>query len=294
MEHGIVSRTRAFALFVAVMLLTFSIQGRAQSENDSARNDSDRSAANLNNSGLSASENPPNDLVAAGSESLPNAPQAAQTTTPAQTTSQSPVDPILNTGEQTKRILFIIPNFRAASVDAKLPPMTAKEEIKLVLQDSFDYSSFIYVGIVAGIGQAENSYPEFHQGAAGYARYYWHSMADAVGENAFTEFLVPYPTREDPRYYTLGRGGFAKRMVYSVSRLAITRNNYNANNTINLAEIVGAGASAGISTLYYPSAYATWTKTGQKWLLQLAVDGLGNVTKEFWPDINAYVFKNKF
>ena len=89
-------------------------------------------------------------------------------------------------------------------------------------------------------------------------------------------------------------GGFAKRMVYSVSRLAITRNNYNANNTINLAEIVGAGAAAGVSTLYYPSAYDTWTKTGQKWLVQLAVDGLGNVSKEFWPDINAHVFKNKF
>jgi hypothetical protein len=225
---------------------------------------------------------------------LPDAPQAAQSSTPTQTTSPAPVDTTINNGEQTKRILFIIPNFRAASVDAKLPPMTAKDEIKLVLQDSFDYSSFIYVGIVAGIGQAENSYPEFHQGAAGYARYYWHSMADAVGENAFTEFLVPYPTREDPRYYTLGRGGFAKRMVYSVSRLAITRKNYEAGNTINLAEIVGAGASAGISTLYYPSAYDTWTKTGQKWLLQLAVDGLGNVTKEFWPDINASVFKNKF
>ncbi len=118
-------------------------------------------------------------------------------------------------------------------------------------------------------------------------------MADAVDENLFTEFLVPYVTREDPRYYTLGRGGFAKRMVYSVSRLAITRNN-NANNTINLSEIVGAGASSGVSNLYYPSVYTTWTKTGQKWLLQVAVDGLGNIAKEFWPDVNAYVFKNKF
>ena len=174
-----------------------------------------------------------------------------------------------------------------------MPPLTAKEEIKLVLQDSFDYSSFIYVGIVAGIGQAENSYPEFHQGAAGYGRYYWHSLADAVDENAFTEFIVPYVTREDPRYYTLGRGGFPKRLVYSVSRLAITRNN-NANNTINLSEIVGAGASSGISNLYYPSVYTTWTKTGQKWITQIAVDGLGNIAKEFWPDINASLFKNKF
>jgi hypothetical protein len=294
MAHRIVSRSYAVTLLLALIPFSLSIQGHAQSTPDPARDASDWTVPTGNDSNVSGPANPTLDSVTPASDKLPDAPQAAQAPTPPQSTAPASTDPTLNTGEQTKRILFIIPNFRAASVDAKLPPMSAKEEIKLVLQDSFDYSSFIYVGIVAGIGQAENSYPEFHQGAAGYARYYWHSLADAVGENAFTEFLVPYPTREDPRYYTLGRGGFAKRMVYSVSRLAITRNNYNGNNTVNLAEIVGAGASAGISTLYYPSAYDTWTKTGQKWLLQLAVDGLGNVSKEFWPDINAHVFKNKF
>jgi len=227
--------------------------------------------------------------AAPASGELPDAPQAA----PAQPAAQTTTDPTLDTGQQTKRILFIIPNFRAASVDAKLPPMTAKEEIKLVFSDSFDYSSFIYVGITAGISFGENSYPEFHQGAAGYGRYYWHLFADAVSENAFTEFLVPYPTHEDPRYYTLGRGGFAKRMVYSTSRLLICRDN-NAKNTVNLAEIVGAGAAAGLSSTYYPSAYTTWTKTGQKWITQIGIDGLGNITKEFWPDINAHVFNNKF
>jgi hypothetical protein len=293
MAFRIVFRSYSIALFPAVLLLSFSMQGHSQSTADSARNVSDPIVASTDDSDRSVRANPGGDSVAPDSGTLPEAPQAAQPTTPTQTTPPGSSDPTLNTGEQTKRILFIIPNFRAASVDAKLPPMTAKEEIKLVLQDSFDYSSFIYVGIVAGIGQGENSYPQFGQGAAGYGRYYWHSLADAVGENAFTEFLIPYPTHEDPRYYTLGRGGFAKRMVYSVSRLAITRDN-NANNTINLAEIVGAGASAGISTLYYPSEYATWTKTGQKWLVQIAIDGLSNVAKEFWPDVNAGLFKNKF
>ncbi len=293
MAHRIFSRSYAVALLVPFVLFSFSIQGHAQSITGLARDVSDSTPPTVNDSEVIGLGKLESDETTPSLDDLPDTSQAAQSSTPAQTTSPASTDPTLNTGEQTKRILFIIPNFRAASVDAKLPPMTAKEEIKLVLQDSFDYSSFIYVGIVAGIGQAENSYPQFHQGAAGYGRYYWHSLADAVGENAFTEFLIPYPTHEDPRYYTLGRGGFARRMVYSVSRLAITRDN-NANNTINFAEIVGAGASAGISTLYYPSEYATWTKTGQKWLVQLAVDGISNVAKEFWPDVNAGLFKNKF
>jgi hypothetical protein len=287
MDHRIVRLPISVALFVAVSILLFSLPSYAQSPIETTRNQ-DSAGLNLTPLDLATFS-----AVAPVPDAIPDAPQAAQTTTPAPATSPLPTDPTLNTGQQTKRILFIIPNFRAVSVDEKLPPLTAKEEIKLVLQDSFDYSSFIYVGIVAGVGQAENSYPEFHQGAAGYGRYYWHSMADAVDENAFTEFIVPYVTREDPRYYTLGRGGFPKRLVYSVSRLAITRNN-NAENTFNFGEVVGAGASSGISNLYYPSVYSTWTKTGQKWLLQLAVDGLGNVAKEFWPDVNAGLFKNKF
>ena len=229
-------------------------------------------------------------VAAVNDDALPDAPQPAQAT-PAATTDQK-VDQA-NTGQQTKRILFIIPNFRSVSVDEKLPPLKPKEKLKLVFQDSFDYSSFIYVGILAGIGQAENSYPEFHQGAAGYGRYYWHNLADSTSENAFTEFIIPVILHQDPRYYTLGRGGVVKRTIYSLDRLVITRTD-NANETFNFSEIVGAGASSGISNFYYPSKYSTWTKTGQKWLTQVALDGVGNIAKEFWPDINAHVFNNKF
>lgn len=228
--------------------------------------------------------------VAAAPDSLPDAPQAAQQ--PAQAATDHQVADA-NSGRQTKRILFIVPNFRSVSVDAKLPPLSPKDKLKLAFQDSFDYSSFVYVGIVAGIGQLQKSYPEFHQGAAGYGRYYWHSFADSVGENAFAEFIIPTATHEDPRYYTLGRGGFGKRTLYSLDRLVITRTD-NANETFNFSEVVGAGAGAGVSNLYYPSATRTWTKTGQKWLTQVGIDGISNVAKEFWPDINQHVFRNKF
>jgi len=229
-------------------------------------------------------------VAAVDENSLPDAPQAAQTTPdPAADAKIAQA----NTGQQTKRILLIIPNFRSVSVDQKLPPMKPQEKLKLVFNDSFDYSSFIYVGILAGVGQAQNSYPEFHQGAAAYGRYYWHNFADTVNENAFTEFIVPVALQQDPRYYTLGRGGAVKRAIYSLDRLVITRND-NADETFNFSEVVGAGASAGISNLYYPSRYTTWTKTGQKWITQIALDGVGNIAKEFWPDINAHVFGNKF
>ena len=95
-------------------------------------------------------------------------------------------------------------------------------------------------------------------------------MADQAVGNYLTEAIVPEVTREDPRYYTLGHGGFFKRTAYAVSRLLVTR----TDSGINLSEIVGNGAGAGISNLYYPSQERTWTKTGQKWATQIALDGV--------------------
>ncbi len=199
-------------------------------------------------------------------------------------------------GKQTKRILYVVPNFRSVSVDEILPPQTPKQKFVLMLQDSFDYSSFIYVGALAGVADAQRSYPEFGHGAAAYGRYYWHSFADNVGGNLFTEALLPIATHEDPRYYTMARGGILKRSVYSVSRLLITRSDLtatnDAHNTLNISEIVGNGAAAGISNLYYPSRERTWTKTGQKWIIQIGLDGASNLVKEFWPDANKHIFHN--
>lgn len=234
-------------------------------------------------------------VAGASSSALPDAPdpappqQASPAANPAAAQDPSPSAQ----GHQTKRILGIVPNFRSVSVDTHLPPLSAKDKLKLTLQDSFDYSSFIFSGVLAGVSQAEGSYPEFHQGAAGYARYYWHTFADTLGGNIMTEFAVPALTREDPRYYTLGHGNVFKRGTYSVSRLLITRTD-SGSPTPNLSEIVGNGAAAGLSTLYYPSKYRTWTKTGQKWLTQVALDGVSNLVKEFWPDVNSRIFHQKY
>jgi len=195
--------------------------------------------------------------------------------------------------KQSKRILWIFPNYRAVSANTQLPPLTLKAKFWLATRDSFDYSSFITAGILAGVSQAKKSYPEFGQGAKGYGRYYWHAVADQAVGNYLTEAIVPAVTHEDPRYYTLGHGGFFKRTGYAVSRLLITRTDAGGR-TFDFAEIVGNGAGAGISDLYYPSRERTWTKTGQKWVTQIALDGVFNIVKEFWPDINHAVFHSKY
>jgi hypothetical protein len=223
---------------------------------------------------------PPKD----GKSSLPDAPSV----TPAD--ANNPDDQF---GKQPKRILWIIANYRAVSANTHLPPLTFKGELWLATQDTFDYSYFILVAGLAGIDMAGKSQPAFGQGAEGYGKYYWHNFVDGGIENYMTEAIVPVVTREDPRYYTMGQGGFVKRTGYAVSRLFITKTN-SGKSTFNLSEIVGAGAAAGIGNTYYPAESNPWVKTYQRWGTQVGLDGVFNTLKEFWPDINHAVFHGKY
>jgi hypothetical protein len=193
---------------------------------------------------------------------------------------------------QTKRILGIIPNFRAVSTDEKLPPQTVKEKFMDATNDSFDYSSVLIPGVLAGYSMATNAYPEFHQGAAGYARYFWHAAVDQTSENYMVEFIAPVLTREDTRYYTLGRGSFMKRAGYAISRAVITRTDA-GNESFNISEVVGAGAASGLSSLYYPSRARSFSNTASEWGLDVGIDAASFLAREFWPDINRHLLHGK-
>jgi len=221
---------------------------------------------------------------------LPDAPDQTQST--AQNPSAKPASQSTSGDsqpQQTKRILDIIPNFRSVNADVKLPPQSVKEKFLTATDDSFDYSSIFIPAMLAAYSMGTKATPEFGEGAVGYGRYFWHAAVDQTSENYMVEFVVPVITREDTRYYTLGHGGFLKRTAYSLSRAVITRTD-SGKETFNFSEVVGAGASSGISSLYYPSRERSLGNTGTEWGIDIGIDAASFVAKEFWPDINRHLF----
>jgi hypothetical protein len=218
-------------------------------------------------------------------------PELAITTAALVTT---PVEPKTDTseGKQTKRMFWIIPNFAAVSADTKLPPLSARDKFALAMQDSGDYSSFIWAGLQAGQSMALKSYPELHNGVAGYGRYYWRAFADQASGSFFTEALVPAITREDPRYYTRGHGGFFRRAGYALSRVVVTRTD-SGGRSFNFSEILGNGMEAGLANLYYPPQERSLHNTAVNWAAQLEAASLNNLIREFWPDIRRKVLRQK-
>ncbi|MDE3104997.1 MAG: hypothetical protein KGK08_07460 [Acidobacteriota bacterium] len=190
---------------------------------------------------------------------------------------------------QTKRILGILPNFRAVSAGTHLPPQTITDKFKDASQDSLDYSAIFVPAALAGISLGTNSIPEFGTGAAGYGRYLWRAAADQTIENYMVEFVVPVLHHEDTRYYTLGHGGFLKRTGYAMKHVLVTQSD-SGQTTFNAGEVVGAAAASGISGAYYPSSQRTLSQFGQRWAENLGIDAASFALREFWPDINHALF----
>ena len=195
-------------------------------------------------------------------------------------------------GKQTNRIMGVVPNFGAVSANTQLPPLSTKGKFWLATEDNFDYSSFVWTGILAGQEFALNNYPEFHQGAAGYGRYYWHSFVDGVSGTYFTEAIVPWITHEDPRYYTLGHGGFFRRTGYALSRVVLTKTD-SGGTSFNWSEVVGNAMEAGLANAYYPPQERGARQTAINWGDQLESAALNNIAKEFWPDVRRVLFGRK-
>lgn len=190
--------------------------------------------------------------------------------------------------QQPKRILGMMPNYRAVSAGAIPPPPTAGQAFKIATQNSFDYSSFIFVGVTSLLAEGTDAHPQLGKGITGYGRYYWRGFVDKTDGNYLVIFALPTILHEDERYYARGEGGFWKRAIYSATRILITPD-YHGHNTFNASEIFGRGIAQGISAAYYPSGSRTGGAIAVKYGWSLGRDALTNVFREFWPDIATHV-----
>lgn len=233
---------------------------------------------------ISGNNSPANAYAKAGN-TLPDAPTPASDPLPVQKKQDVPISQ-----QQPKRILGVMPNYRAVSAGEIPPPPTPKQAFKIATQNSFDYSSFLFVGITSGVAEATDTHPKLGKGMTGFGRYYWRGFADKTDGNYLVIWALPTVFHEDERYYAMGsnKGGIPKRIGYSLTRIFVTPN-YEGHNTINAAELLGRGSAQAISLSYYPSTDRTASALLSKYGYALLRDAYTNAFREFWPDIATHV-----
>jgi hypothetical protein len=181
-----------------------------------------------------------------------------------------------------------MPNFRAVSAGAIPPPPTPKKAFEIATKQSFDYSSFVFVGITSLLAEGTDAHPPLGKGLPGFGRYYWRGLLDKTDGNYLVVFVFPTILHEDERYYAMGSGPFLKRGIYAASRILITPD-YHGHNTFNASEIFGKAMSQAISASYYPASSRTAGALAVKFGWAMGRDVLTNVFREFWPDIAVHV-----
>jgi len=189
---------------------------------------------------------------------------------------------------QPKRILGVMPNFRAVSAGALPPPPTKKEAFKIATQNSFDYSAFIFTGFTSALAEWSDTHPQLGEGMTGFGRYYWRGFVDKADGNYLVIFALPTIFHQDERYYAMGQGSLWKRFGYSISRVAITPD-YQGHASFNASEVLGRAMAQGISIGYYPSGSRTGGALAEKYAYAILRDALTNAFREFWPDIAVHV-----
>jgi len=193
------------------------------------------------------------------------------------------------TGDEPKRILGIIPNYRTSPSLAHYEPISIKEKFTIARQDSFDRGTVILAAAFAGEAQLTNSNRDFGQGAAGYGRYFGAAYGDFVIGNYMTEAIFPTILHQDPRYFRRGTGSTWSRLFYAIGQTLWTHAD-SGRMQFNYSEVLGNSTAVAISNAYYKDNRDVGdavTKLGT----QIGVDMAANVLKEFSSDINRKFFR---
>jgi hypothetical protein len=193
------------------------------------------------------------------------------------------------TGTVNDRIFEVMPNYGTVENAKNLPPMTSGQKFRLATAGVFDWGSYPFNGILAGIAQAKNDPKEWGQGWGAFGKRYGASFADNSIGTYMTTAVFPAILREDPRYYQMGKGRFAHRAYHAINRLFVTRTD-SGHNRFNFSESAGNAAAAAISNIYHASEDRTASRTFTTFAFLFLYDGMNNELKEFWPDIRRKVF----
>ena len=135
-------------------------------------------------------------------------------------------------------------------------------------------------GIGAGIQQARDHYPEFGEGAEGYAKRFGALYATRASSIMIGRVLTHAVFRQDPRYFYKGTGSVRSRVRYAIFAIVICKGD-NGRWQPNYSSVIGNFASGALSNSYYPPANRGIQLTLVNAVLATASGAVNNLFQEF-------------
>ncbi len=182
--------------------------------------------------------------------------------------------------QEQQRVLKVIPNFYVTYVPDAVP-LGPKQKFELAWKTMVDPFSFVAVGVIAGVQQAQNNFAGYGQGAQGYAQRYGASYGDFVSGTLIGGAILPSLFKQDPRYFYKGTGSNRSRILYALANSVICKGD-NRKWQANYSGILGSLAAGGLSNLYYPAEDRNGARlTFENTAIGIAATGAINIFEEF-------------
>jgi hypothetical protein len=193
--------------------------------------------------------------------------------------------------QETQRVAGIMATFNTTRNPDALP-LSPSQKYRLFFKGAFDPWAFGLTAFVAGIGQAEDSTPEWGGGMEGYGKRLGAGYADYFMGNFFGNAVLPSLLHEDPRYFQKGSGKPINRVLWAAASTVWCKRDKGGWGP-NYANVGGNLIGAAIGRVYYPASDRTVSSTISDGLTVSAEGILGAEVIEFWPDLARHYQRKK-
>jgi hypothetical protein len=193
-----------------------------------------------------------------------------------------------------ERIAGVIPDYQTVR-DSRRPvaPLTGRQKWDLAWKETVDPFNIASAAMTAGWAMIDNQTPRYGEGAIAYAKRFGAAQGDFASQNFFSAGLFATVLHQDPRYFRMGPDeGIAHRVVYSISRLGIARQD-SGKSAFNASNFFGMILGIAASNAYYPAASRTGTVMVGRLGTSLMGGAIGNLMSEFWPDVQRKLHRKK-
>ena len=188
-------------------------------------------------------------------------------------------------------ILALLAAIPVAGIAQTGDPLDVMGKLHYHAQATYGPTSILSDAAYAAILQADAAPTEWRGGAEAYGRRVA-SMVAWSGVHSALAFGLDSTLHQDPRYFRAGGSGFWRRSGHALRGTLLTHTD-RGGETLSTWRLGSDYGSAFLSNLWYPDRLDTARLGFIQGSVTLGFDLLGNVGREFWPEIRKKVLRRK-
>lgn len=165
------------------------------------------------------------------------------------------------------------------------PALSAGDKMKLSVVNQFTVFNLAGNLFSAGYGQLADTRPHYGVDKGAFGQRLGAASLKGFTQSVFSYGIYASAFHDDPRYYVMGDGHpFTKRVLYSASRIIITRKD-DGSSAVNWSRLAGITSASALANAYYPQRDRSISKTATSTLNSIATGAATNELNEFLGDI---------